>query len=62
VDARVDAERRKARSRFGYLALGYGLVWIALGFSILHLHRRVSRVRSDIDALSHRLAEPEPNE
>jgi len=52
----LNAERRKARSRFTYLALGYGLVWLALGVYLLQLHRRTARVAYEIDALSRRLA------
>ena len=48
-------ERRAARSRFRYLAAGYGLIWIALGFYLFRLHGRVAAVGREIEELKGRL-------
>lgn len=51
----VDLERRKARSRFQYLMLGYGLIWVSLGAYLFRLNRGVNRVGREIDELQGRL-------
>ncbi len=49
------AEKRKTRSRFQYLMLGYGLIWVSLGYYLFDLNRRVAHVGRDIDELKGRL-------
>ena len=48
-------EMAKARSRFHYLMLGYGMIWICLGVFLIDLTRKVDRVGSEIGELQHRL-------
>jgi CcmD family protein len=50
-----ELERRKARSRFRYLMLGYGLIWVSLGYYLFDLNRRVTRVGREIDELKGRV-------
>jgi hypothetical protein len=51
----AEAERRKAKSRFQYLLLGYGLIWVSLGYYLFSLNRKVALVGRDIDELKGRL-------
>lgn len=52
----AEAEANKVRQRrFQYLMLGYGLIWVSLGFYLFDLNRKVSRVGSDIEELKGRL-------
>lgn len=48
-------ERAKARSRFHYLMLGYGAIWLCLGVFLIDLTRKVGRVGSEIAELKARL-------
>jgi CcmD family protein len=50
-------ERRVQRSRFRYLMLGYGVIWISLGVYMFGLHRRVAAVGREIGELRARLEE-----
>lgn len=55
-DAEAEAEAKKVRTRrFQYLMLGYGLIWVSLGYYLFDLNRRVSRVGNDIGELKGRL-------
>ncbi len=51
----VEQERERARSRFRYLMLGYGVIWVSLGFVLFDLNRKVAQVGKDIDELKGRL-------
>ncbi len=48
-------ESAKARSRFHYLMLGYGVIWVCLGVFLISLSRRIGRVGSEISELKLRL-------
>lgn len=50
-------DARKSASRFRYLMLGYGLIWVSLGVYLLSLHRGVGRVGREIEELKARLEE-----
>jgi CcmD family protein len=50
-------ERKRAASRFRYLVLGYGLIWLTLGAYLLNLNRRIAQVGREIDDLTGRLEE-----
>lgn len=51
----IEIEKMKMRSRFRYLMLGYGLIWISLGVYLVQMNRRVTRVGQEIDELKGRL-------
>ena len=51
----AEAEREVTRRRFQYLMLGYGLIWVSLGFFLFDLNRKVQVVGHDIDELKGRL-------
>jgi CcmD family protein len=53
----VEVERRVQRSRFRYLMLGYGLVWLSLGAYLFALNRGIDRVGREIGDLRGRLQE-----
>ncbi len=59
TDSAIEAERRKARSRFRYLMLGYGLIWVSLGVYLFQLNRNIARVGQEVDELKGRLDEAE---
>jgi hypothetical protein len=48
-------ESAKTRSRFHYLMLGYGLIWLCLGVFLIDISRKVGRVGSEITELKLRL-------
>jgi CcmD family protein len=48
-------EREKAASRFRYLMLGYGLIWLTLGAFLLNLNRRIAQVGKEVEDLTGRL-------
>lgn len=54
TDRAIDLDKRQ-RSRFRYLMLGYGLIWLTLGAFLLSLTRRVKQVGQEISELSGRL-------
>jgi CcmD family protein len=54
-DRPLDLERQKTRSRFHYLMLGYGLIWLSLGVYLIQMNRRVASVGREIDELKGRL-------
>jgi hypothetical protein len=51
----AEAEREVTRRRFQYLMLGYGLIWVSLGYFLFDLNRKVQVVGRDIDELKGRL-------
>jgi hypothetical protein len=51
----IELERQKMRSRFRYLMLGYGLIWVSLGAYLIQMNRNVARVGHEIDELKGRL-------
>ncbi len=51
----AEAERRIAQSRFRYLMLGYGTIWVALGVYLFSLNRRIGSARGEIESLQARL-------
>lgn len=51
----IELERQKMRSRFRYLMLGYGLIWVSLGVYLIQMNRHVARVGREIDELKGRL-------
>lgn len=51
----LELERQKMRSRFRYLMLGYGLIWVSLGVYLIQMNQRVSRVGQEIGELRARL-------
>jgi hypothetical protein len=53
----VEMERRVQKSRFQYLMLGYGLVWVSLGAYLFGLNRKIGRVGGEIADLRDRLRE-----
>lgn len=55
MEERRERDHRIARSRFRYLMLGYGLVWLSLGAYLVSLHRRIGGVRREIAGLEARL-------
>jgi CcmD family protein len=54
-DRPLDLEKEKTRSRFRYLMLGYGLIWLSIGAYLIQMNRRVARVGQEIDELKGRL-------
>jgi hypothetical protein len=50
-----EMEREVTRRRFQYLMLGYGLIWVSLGYFLFDLNRKVQLVGRDIDELKGRL-------
>lgn len=50
----IDLDERQ-RSRFRYLMLGYGLIWLILGAFLVSLNRRIGQVGQEIGELSGRL-------
>ena len=42
-------------SRFFYLTLGYGLIWVSIGVYLVLMHRRIDRVRGELAELRARL-------
>jgi hypothetical protein len=56
-DAAADRARdsEKSRSRFRYLMLGYGVIWVSLGVFLISLTRKIGRVGAEIDNLRERL-------
>lgn len=51
----VETERRIAQSRYRYLMLGYGTIWVALGVYLFSLNRRIGGARREIESLRLRL-------
>lgn len=43
-------------SRFQYLTLGYGLIWLSIGVYLFLMNRRIARVKTEIDELRRRLS------
>ena len=58
-DRPADLEREKARNRFRYLMLGYGLIWVSLGAYLIGMNRRVAAVGREIEELKVRLQDAE---
>ncbi len=48
-------EQRKKLSRFRYMLLGYGLIWICLGFYLFGMNRRIHQVGREVNDLKGRL-------
>ncbi|MBK8230105.1 MAG: CcmD family protein [Candidatus Eisenbacteria bacterium] len=42
-------------SRFFYLTLGYGLIWVSIGVYLVLMQRRIDRVRGELAELRARL-------
>lgn len=59
MQSSADLEGRKARSRFKYLMLGYGLIWGSLAVYLFQLNRGVAQVGLEIGELKVRLEEAE---
>lgn len=55
----AEMEQRIQRSRFHYLMLGYGVIWVCLGVYMFGLHRKVAAVGREIGELRSRLEEAE---
>lgn len=51
----VETEKKIARSRYRYLMLGYGTIWVALGVYLFSLNRRIGAARQEIESLRVRL-------
>ena len=51
----MDEERQKKESRFRYLMLGYGIIWICLGVYLFGLNRRLLQVGREVEELRGRL-------